>query len=174
MRRTMASCEPNRSHYALAKLENEFQDFTLITQNIDNYHHLAGSENVVELHGNTWWRKCPQCGNREEDLKLELDVMPPKCECGGIYKPDVVFFGESLPRGALEKAWQAARCDFMLVIGTSAVVEPAASIPFVAHQNKARIIEFNLEPTGHTPMVSLSFFEPASESLGRIIDALDL
>ncbi len=169
MKRTVKECRPNAAHHILARMEEHFEDFTLITQNIDNYHKEAGSRNIVELHGNAWRSACTACGRRIDDNRLEFDELPPRCYCGSRLKPDVVFFGESLPVEAIEKAFEAVRrCDFMLVIGTSAIVQPAASLPFYAHQAKARILEINLEPTYHTPMASLSLFEAASSALEKI------
>ncbi len=175
MRENMGECEPNAAHYALARMEEQFDDFTVITQNIDNYHREAGSTNVVELHGNAGWDRCWTCGTRVKAGTPKFDSIPPICNCGGTMKPDVVFFGESLSIDNLNRAWDAAgRCQFMLVIGTSAIVEPAASIPYLAKRSGAKVIEFNLEPTGHTSTADLSLFEPASTALERIIRALDV
>jgi len=174
MKRTLSGCAPNKAHFALARLERHFKDFTLITQNIDNYHRAAGSRNVVELHGNAWRSVCTSCGAVSGDRVIELEDLPPRCECGGSLKPDVVFFGESLPADALEKALEAVRrCDFMLVIGTSAVVAPAASLPFFAHRDGARIIEVNLEHTDHSRLASLSLFEPATTALEKIVGVIE-
>lgn len=175
LRKTFKNCSPNSAHTSLAKLEERFDDFTLITQNIDNYHQEAGSRNVVELHGNAWWSRCWSCGARFEDKALGFDSLPPRCDCGGRLKPDVVFFGEALPIGELERAIQAAqRCEFMLVIGTSAIVAPATSLPYCAYQSGGKIIEVNLEPTGHSSLASLSLFEPATKALERIVEAMGL
>lgn len=175
MRENMGECQPNRSHYALAGMEKYFEDFTVITQNIDDYHSVAGSRNVVELHGNAGWDRCWDCGIRIKAGSRKYNSMPPKCYCGGTMKPDVVFFGESLSLDDLKKAWDAAgRCQFMLVVGTSAIVEPAATIPYIAKRSGAKVIEFNLEPTGHTSIADLSLFESASTSLTRITETLDI
>jgi NAD-dependent deacetylase len=176
LRMTLDQCGPNSAHRALAVLEDRFEDFTLITQNIDNYHHLAGSRNVVEMHGNTGWDRCWSCGERYEvtGVKRAREELPPKCSCGGTLKPDVVFFEESLDAGDVERAFGAAqRSEFMLVIGTSAIVAPAASLPYIASQSGAKVIEINLEPTGHTSIASLSMFEPATIAMDRILVALE-
>jgi len=176
LRKTFMNCGPNEAHFALAKLEDTFEDFTLITQNIDNFHQLAGSNNVVELHGNAGWDQCWRCGKRYKmaDLTLPSEMLPPKCSCGGNLKPDVVFFEESLSAGEVEKAFAAVqRCEFLLVIGTSAIVVPAASLPYLAYQSGVKVIEINIEPTGHTSVASLSLFEPATVAMRRIVDSLE-
>lgn len=175
LRATLAGCEPNSAHYAIARLEDHFSDFTVITQNIDNYHRLAGSRNVIELHGNTEWDRCWTCGKRYPAVRMKRkrEDLPPTCSCGGNLKPDVVFYEESLSHEDVEQAHNAVqRSEFLLVIGTSAIVVPAANLPFIAYQSGARVIEINLEPTGHTPVASLSLFEPATVAMRRIIDAL--
>lgn len=180
LRSTLATCGPNPAHFGLAALEDRFPDLTVITQNIDNYHQLAGSRNVVELHGNAGWDRCQSCGTRtparEEGPKgAPSDGAVPGCPCGGPLKPDVVFFEESLDPVAVERAFAAAeRSEFMLVIGTSAMVTPAASLPFFAFQTGTKVIEINLEPTGHTPIALLSMFVPATVAVGRILLHLGL
>ena len=137
---------PNAAHLAIAEWQNRFEDFTLITQNIDGLHWLAGSRDVIELHGNIQRAKCLGCNkifNLNKDRKHEPDV----CDvCVSHLRPDVVLFGEMLPVGAFEKAYnKVAVCDLLFVIGTSALVYPAASLPESAV--KAYIVEVNPEPT---------------------------
>lgn len=137
--------QPNKAHFALAELEKMGIVRHVITQNIDGLHKKAGSQNVTEIHGSLRETYCLQC-NKEYLAPNVPDGMPPYCECGGVLKPNTVLFGEQLPEGALEKAYQeSASCKLMLVIGTSAVVQPAASLPAVAQQNGARIVEVNIE-----------------------------
>jgi NAD-dependent deacetylase len=141
----VARCQPNAAHETLAEIEEALPDFTLITQNVDGLHQAAGSQNVLELHGNIWRVRCTACGAAREDHRVPLPEIPLRCPaCAGLLRPDVVWFGESLPAQVLEAAWvAAARCTTMLVIGTSAVVQPAASLPLVALRNGARLVEVN-------------------------------
>lgn len=137
---------PNPAHYALVELENSFDDFAIITQNVDNFHQDAGSKNVLELHGNIFRNKCNECGKLFGDINSkEL----PHCEvCGGFIRPDVVWFGEALSREVLETAWQwCENCDICMVIGTSAMVQPAASLPLISRENEAFVIEINKNST---------------------------
>ena len=136
---------PNKAHLALAELEEMGIVHHVITQNIDGLHKKAGSRNVTELHGSLRETYCLQCGN-EFIAPYVPDGMPPYCECGGVLKPNTVLFGEQLPEGALETAYhESATCKLMLVIGTSAVVQPAASLPVLAQQKGAKIVEVNIE-----------------------------
>jgi NAD-dependent deacetylase len=137
--------QPNKAHLALAELEEMGIVRHVITQNIDGLHKKAGSRNVTEIHGSLRETYCLQCG-KEFIAPHVPDGLPPYCECGGVLKPNTVLFGEQLPEGALETAYQeSATCKLMLVIGTSAVVQPAASLPVLAQQNGARIVEVNIE-----------------------------
>ena len=143
--RNYDSYKPNKAHIALAELEKVGLLRHVITQNIDGLHKKAGSRNVTEIHGSLRETYCLQCG-KEYLAPGVPDGMPPYCECGGVLKPNTVLFGEQLPEGALETAYQeAATCKLMLVIGTSAVVQPAASLPALAQQKGARIVEVNIE-----------------------------
>ena len=131
----------------------------------------------MELHGNTGWDRCWTCGTRYpvSEVKRKREELPPLCSCGGTLKPDVVFFEESLNMDNVETAFAAAqRSEFMLVVGTSAIVVPAASIPYLAYQSGTKIIEINLGPTGHTSVASLSMFEPATSAVEQITSALGL
>ena len=141
----IGSCAPNAAHATLAEMEAALPAFTLITQNVDGLHQAAGSQHVLELHGNIWRTRCTRCGEAGEDHLVPLPELPPHCPvCGGLLRPDVVWFGESLPADVLDAAWAAAgRCRLMLVIGTSVVVQPAASLPLVALRNGARVVEVN-------------------------------
>ena len=149
----IGSCAPNAAHETLAEMEDALPGFTLITQNVDGLHQAAGSHNVLELHGNIWRTRCPGCGRVTENRQVPLPETPPRCStCGALLRPDVVWFGESLPLEVLDAAWTAAaRCRLMLVVGTSAVVQPAASLPLVALRSGARLIEIN---PAETPLSS--------------------
>jgi NAD-dependent deacetylase len=141
----IGSCVPNAAHETLAEMEAVLPGFTLITQNVDGLHQAAGSRKVLELHGNVWRVRCLSCDRVSENHQAPLPELPPRCsECGGLLRPDVVWFGESLRPEVLDKAWAAAaRCRLMLVIGTSALVHPAASLPLVALRNGAHLVEVN-------------------------------
>ena len=125
----IAEAKPNPGHYALAQAEARARKFTLITQNVDGLHELAGSRNVLRLHGSIWMLRCVECGREREDRRTPLPEIPPRCECGGMLRPGVVWFGEALPTKIWQEAETAARqADLFLLIGTSAVVYPAAGL----------------------------------------------
>jgi NAD-dependent deacetylase len=163
----LKSVEPNAGHYALAEWEKRFEAFTLITQNIDDLHRAAGSQNMLELHGNVWRARCLRCASVFEARESPLDQSPPRCMvCGSAARPDVVLFGEYLPELVFERAEEAARqCDLFFVIGTSAVVYPAASLPIAAKQSGARIIEVNPELTDISIMADFTIVGKAGEVL---------
>ncbi len=166
----ISSCQPNAAHDTLAEMEVWFSDFTLITQNVDGLHRLAGSRNVVELHGNIWGMRCTRgCRPAWESRQVPLAEVPPRCpDCGALARPNVVWYGESLPEAELGRAWAASqRCQVMLVVGTSTVVQPAASLPMLALQHGARVVEVNPNPTPITSMVQEAIREPASVALPR-------
>jgi NAD-dependent deacetylase len=169
-RELIGACQPNAAHDTLVEMEAQFDDFWLITQNVDGLHGLAGSRNVVELHGNIWSLRCSRsCRPNWEDRAYPLPQIPPRCpDCGALARPDVVWFGESLPPHALDQAFLAAqRCDLMLVVGTSAVVEPAASLPRLALRQGAMVIEINPQATPLSPAVDKTVRQPAAEALPR-------
>jgi len=161
----IAPLEPNPAHRFIARLEKEVPDFLLITQNIDGLHQKAGSERLVELHGNIWKVRCTREGTVTEDKRVPLPDIPPKCKnCGALLRPHVVWFGESLPVDALEEAMEAAEeCDLFLVVGTSGVVYPAASLPQIARSHGAVVVEFNPEETPLTPLTTWSLRGKAGE-----------
>ncbi|MEE8391267.1 MAG: NAD-dependent deacylase [Anaerolineae bacterium] len=163
----IGSCAPNAAHETLAEMEATLPDFTLITQNIDGLHQAAGSRNVLRLHGNIWHMQCLGCDRIVEDHRVPLPEIPPLCpKCGVLLRPDVVWFGESLSRDILEAAWAAAaRSRFMLVIGTSALVQPAASLPLVALRNGARLVEVNPAETPLSEHAHEILRGPAAEVL---------
>ncbi|HAY38357.1 MAG TPA: RNA polymerase subunit sigma, partial [Desulfobacteraceae bacterium] len=135
-------------HKGLARLEKLGILKTIITQNVDGLHQMAGNTDVIEFHGNFAWQRCMECNHRCETSKIDIRQTPPRCECGGIYKPECIFFGEMIPPQCLRRSEMAASaCDTMLVIGTSAGVQPAASIPLIAKRAGAKVIEINLERT---------------------------
>jgi len=154
-RKFIAEAEPNDAHKLMALIEREYDDVWVITQNVDGLHQRAGSKNVIELHGNIWRVRCLQCGATYYEFKVPLEEYPPKCKfCGGMLRPDVVWFGEPLPMDALERAWDLSRsADLFVVVGTSGVVYPAAQLPYVAREHGAHVVEINPE---RTPISSIA------------------
>ncbi len=165
---------PNRAHEVLASLEAAGRLKCLITQNIDNLHWLAGSRNIVEFHGNSRLLACLACGTRVEAGHALLEKLPPRCPCGGMYKPDFIFFGEGIPPQAHAKAQEAARrTDVMLVVGSTGEVYPAALVPRWASEAGAKIIEINPEASGFTGSVSdIHLPLKAAEAFGLIQEEL--
>lgn len=167
--------DPNPGHFALAKLEahckGQESPFTLITQNVDGLHQRAGSQNIIELHGNIHRSKCLDCGKTSLDDFLIDSEIPHCAQCGGVLRPDVVWFGENLSQEVLKTAWKAAEnCDVFFSIGTSALVQPAASLPIVALQNGAAVIEVNPNPTQISILVAYALQGPAGEILPRLVE----
>ena len=167
--------KPNAGHDALAQLEQRIVDaggrFTLATQNIDGLHQMAGSQNVIELHGSGRHVRCTRC-SYYDDLTLEMLTALPTCpKCSAVIRPDVVWFGESLPPGAIEAAVEAGRtCDVFMTIGTSAVVVPAAGLIQLAAEAGARTIEVNLEATPASGIVDIALHGAAGDILPKLID----
>jgi NAD-dependent deacetylase len=147
-RQLVSAAAPNPGHLALARLERLAPRFTLITQNVDGLHQRAGSASVIELHGNLLRVRCSAEGTVYTTWPDVADPPPPCPACGAPLRPDVVWFGEMLPPEALERAWRAATtCDLFLSIGTSGLVEPAASLPRVAYASGATVAVINLDVT---------------------------
>ena len=165
---------PNPGHQVLASWENTFPSFSLITQNIDGFHQKAGSKNILELHGNIWKVRCTEEGTVTENHEVPLKKIPPLCpDCGAFLRPHVVWFGESLSPVILNNAFQqSASCEVMFVVGTSAVVQPAASLPLAAAERGARVVEVNPDPTPLTPYADFSFRGKAGEILPLIDEEL--
>jgi NAD-dependent deacetylase len=172
-RQLMGTVKPNPAHISLAEMEKHYDDFTLITQNIDGLHRQAGSQNILELHGNISLNKCFDCGKPYTgDINLDSGTLP-VCDCGGKIRPDVVWFGELLPPEALNKAFDAsARAELFLSVGTSAVVHPAASMPLTAKRNGAHLVEVNLEPTPITEFSDWAFHGKAGDIMPAIVESL--
>lgn len=172
----ITAATPNAGHKALAELEREGYLKAVITQNIDNLHQRAGSSRVVEFHGNAAFLECIKCGKKISGSEFNLSAkVPPECPvCKRILKPSIVFFGEVIPRTAMSETRQLSdAADAVLVIGTSAVVYPAAAIPINAKRNGAFVIEFNVEPTALTPAVTDIFISgPAGETLPYLLAIL--
>lgn len=145
----LQTLEPNAAHAAIARWQERFEDFTLVTQNIDNLHEAAGSRNVIELHGNIWRARCTACDSLADIHEKPVDDHAPACqECGDPLRPDVVLFGEMLPAGAFERAARKAEsCELCFVVGTSGLVYPAAALPEIALSAGAYTVEINPERT---------------------------
>ena len=145
----LESLKPNPAHVSIARWQTAVADLTLVTQNIDGLHQAAGSRDVIELHGNIWRARCFDCSTWHDLRELRFDNEVPVCfDCGGSLRPDVVLFGEMLPAGAFEAAaMKAEECELCFVIGTSAVVYPAAAIPEIARAAGAYLVEVNPERT---------------------------
>ena len=144
----LASARPNDAHHGLVALEKQGRLTSIITQNVDGLHQAAGSSRVVEFHGSFATVSCLNCQAKQPIKNCLAGDLPPLCHCGGVLRPDCVFFGEMIPVNAFHASRAAvAACDVMLVVGTSATVQPAAQMPVMAKQNGAVIIEINLEST---------------------------
>ncbi|MCP2519629.1 NAD-dependent deacylase [Candidatus Aminicenantes bacterium AC-708-M15] len=169
-REIIASKEPNPAHKVLASWEERFPEFYLITQNIDGLHQKAGSKKVIELHGNIWEVKCTKEGIISENREVPLKEIPPKCSsCGALLRPNVVWFGESLDQATLNRAIDlSTNCDIMFVIGTSVIVQPAASLPYFALKEGASVVEINIEETLLTPHVNYFLKGKAGEILPEL------
>ena len=165
--------KPNAGHYALVKLEKLGKLYRVITQNIDGLHQVAGSSDVIELHGNTRKINCLSCGKTytmDETYKLLQKELPPKCSCGGDLKPGTILFGEPLPRVALDMAMLASKnCDLFLVLGSSLVVHPAASMPRIAKKNGAVLVIVNIDPTPLDEMADIVINDSVSKVLSKLI-----
>jgi NAD-dependent deacetylase len=175
MKEVLDKATPSDSHKGLAKLEEFGILKTIITQNVDGLHQMAGNSDVIEFHGNMAWQRCMECDAHYKSSRVDISELPPRCDCGGILRPNAVLFGEMIPQEALWRSRQVATdCDVMLVIGTSAVVQPAALMPVVAKDSGAKIIEINPERTLLTGDISDYLISgTAGDVMNRIIAALE-
>jgi len=165
--------QPNAAHYALVELEKIFPGFTLVTQNIDNLHRRAGSKSIAELHGNIERNYCLGCGKRYDGDEFDKNESFKCRSCGGLIRPDIVWFGEMLPSDQWEVAETALEnADVMYVIGTSAVVYPAAQLPLTVKRNGGKVIEVNIEPTAISEIADASFQGSASKIMTDIVSAI--
>lgn len=174
-RQIIAKAKPNSAHEGLVQLERKYgENFLLITQNVDGLHQRAGSQRIVELHGNIWRVRCLRCGKVYYDYREHYEELPPTClRCGGLIRPDVVWFGEPLPEEALQKAhaW-ACSCDVFVVIGTSCLVYPAAELPIVAKGHGAKLFEVNTESTPISSLADVIIREPATAGIRKLLEGL--
>jgi NAD-dependent deacetylase len=169
-RKLIAEANPNAGHRALARLEQLTPKFTLITQNVDGLHQAAGSKEVLELHGSIWKLRCTRCRREWFDWDTPEDRQLVYCQCGALARPGVVWFGEGLPPDVWTQAEQAVRsCDLLLLIGTSAVVYPAAGLAPLARSSGAKVIEINIEASPMSGIVHLQLTGRAGEILPELV-----
>ncbi|MDH3341213.1 MAG: NAD-dependent deacylase [Nitrosopumilus sp.] len=167
-RANIFAAKPNPGHRAIAELE-KYVKVVVLTQNIDGLHQKAGSSQVLELHGSIIKIKCSVC-NFKEEITSEILKVPPLCRCGNILRPDVVWFGESLPQDVWQKAMVlASQCDLMVIAGTSLVVSPANTLPIYAKQNNALLIEINPENTEMSSEMDLIIRNTSAISLPKFV-----
>ena len=169
-RRLIREAQPNPAHVAIVELQNHVPQLSLITQNVDRLHHRAGSRDVIELHGNLHELRCTRC-ERLTDRAIDADETElPRCDCGALLRPNVVLFGEQLPPGIWERAEELVQeADTLLVVGTSSVVYPAASLAPLAKSHGADVIQINLEPTALTDYIDVEIYAKAGEALPQIL-----
>ena len=169
----LARCRPNPAHHVLAAWQRRFSSYTLVTQNVDGLHEEAGSRDVLHVHGSIWTVRCTGCGRERHEPAAPLPEVPPRCPvCGAMERPGVVWFGETLPEDVLEPAARAAAgADVMIVVGTSAVVYPAAGLVQIAASAGAAVIEVNPEASALAHLADIELRGPAGEVLPRL-DAL--
>jgi NAD-dependent deacetylase len=171
-RELMSAVEPNPGHFAIAGFQKRFPGTLVITQNVDGLHARAGATGILELHGNITKNKCFQC-QKPYVGEINIDQELPKCSCGGMIRPDVVWFGEMLPSDVIDAAFQAAgEADLFFSVGTSALVQPAASLPLEALRQGAFVVEVNIEPTALTPSASFFLQGKSGEILPQILTRL--
>lgn len=165
--------QPNRAHYALVDLEERIEDFSLVTQNVDGLHRAAGSKNLIEMHGTLWRVRCTLCGKTSDNREVPITI-PPMCEaCGGMLRPDVVWFGEALDYEGLTRIYRLLEnTEMMLVVGTSGVVQPAASFGLAAKRSGAFVVEVNRSKTPQSPFFDVSLDGKAGEILPRLVSAM--
>jgi NAD-dependent protein deacetylase/lipoamidase len=168
-RKNILNAKPNPGHFAIAELE-KYKKVVVLTQNIDGLHQRAGSTNVLELHGSIIRIKCTVCDFKDE-IPISFEILPPKCKrCDNILRPDVIWFGESLPLDVWNQAIvEANSCDAMIIAGTSLVVSPANTLPLYAKQNNAILVEVNPEQTSMTTEIDLSLRTTSAKALPSLL-----
>jgi len=174
--RNASAAQPNPAHLAIARWEHLFPSFTLVTQNVDGLHQRAGSRSPIELHGTLAWARCDFCGSRREmgeAVEASPDA-PPACDCGGLMRPAVVWFGEAMPMRAMDEAAEASSlCEVFVSVGTSGAVYPAAGLIELAHREGACLIEVNPERTPFSRLADLHLEAPAGEALPALTEAIE-
>ena len=168
-RANILTAKPNAGHFAISELA-KFKEVIVLTQNIDGLHQRSGSRHVLELHGSIIRIKCTVC-DFKDNITTSFDSLPPKCKCGSILRPDVVWFGEGLPQDVWGEAISHAQtCDVMIIAGTSLVVSPANTLPLYAKQNGAVLIEVNPEKTVMSSEMDLSVRETSANALPKLVE----
>ena len=174
MKLAVDQAAPNPGHYSLVELERSGLLKATMTQNVDNLHRRAGSEAVLEIHGNRTWLRCTSCGGRRPKELVSLEKLPPICpDCAGVVKYDTVMFGEPIPADVLRECKdQTERCDCMLLVGTSGTVNPAAQLPLVARERGATLIEVNPDETALSASCQVTLRGPSGELLPLLTEQL--
>ena len=168
-----AAASPNPAHLAIASLQKTRGNVHLVTQNVDGLHQRAGSTDVIELHGSLWTLRCVGDGTEQRNDTAQLLELPPRCACGEMLRPGVVWFGESLPAAFLRRADSCARsAKLVIVVGTSSLVHPAAGLPWAAKDSGAYVVEVNPEPTPLTAIADEHLAGPAGEILPALANAV--
>jgi NAD-dependent deacetylase len=175
MKTDLEKAQPNKGHHGLFRLEQLGLLNTIITQNIDGLHQQAGNQDVIEFHGTFASQSCMTCWQRIDSSRVDLAQLPPRCSCGGTLRPDVVMFGEPIDTANLHRAQMlASTCDAMLVVGTSATVEPAAYLPVIAKRSGATIVEINPNRTSLSDRISdITLLGPAGEMMRQLVAAVE-
>jgi len=169
-RNLISQTKENPAHQALVTLEESLPDFTLVTQNVDGLHLRAGSKNLLEIHGNLWRVKCSKCQQKYIDMSVNMGKLPLCKGCGGLLRPDVVWFGENLDHQLLQRTEEIAqKCDILLVIGTSCNVYPVAAIPMLAKSRGAFVAEINIEETSLTANIDVTIIGKAGEIIPLLV-----
>ena len=167
-RAKLRTVRPNAGHYSIAKFGLR-KDVNIVTQNVDGLHKKAGSKDIHELHGNIWTVKCTRCSKKSENYDVPIKILP-KCECGGLLRPGVVWFGESLNQKILSRSSEAlSKANLTVVVGTSGLVQPAASLAMIAKSNGSKVIEINLNKTPNYGLIDLFLIGKAAEILPQML-----
>ena len=170
-RELIATKRPNPAHDAVAQMERQFEQFWLITQNVDGLHRDAGSRKLSEIHGNIWMVRCTHCGCVAENRDVPIAILPLCASCSGLLRPHIVWFGESLAEEDLQRSYAALQSsDLCLIIGTSGLVYPAAGFASIAKQAGAFVAEINLDPTPHTGFVDASLQGRAKDIVPLLLE----
>lgn len=173
-RKIVQEAKPNPAHLTIAEMQNHFREVTVVTQNVDNLHRRAGSNRVFELHGNIERNFCVNC-KKYFNEEMDFSSGVPKCECGGLIRPDVVWFGEFLPEDQFLGAEKSGiNSDIFFVIGTSGIVYPAAGLIYTAKASGSIIVEINIEETQMSEISNYSFFGKAGEIIPKIFEKYKL
>jgi len=169
----VSACRPHAGHRVIRAAEEQLERVTIVTQNIDGMHQVAGSEQILELHGSLWRLRCDACGATHEGRESPLTQL--KCGCGAYWRPAIIWFGDALDATTIEASAEAiTTCDCLVAIGTSAVVYPAAQLPLLAERAGARLIEVNPEPTPLSEAYHEHLRCPASEGLAQLAERWDI